>query len=134
MVCLHQRCSGYAVKRMRGIAHWRRQMSDMLSFGLWLRQQRKRHDLTQAELARQVGCALGTLRNIETDSARPSKQLAARLARVLGIADENVASVVAFARGTGSAPANWDWRVDPPSPPTAAPTHSRRPNLPAQLT
>ena len=60
---------------MRGIAHWGRQMSDTPSFGMWLRQQRKRHDLTQAELARQVGCALGTLRNIETDSARPSKQL-----------------------------------------------------------
>ena len=109
-------------------------MSDTPSFGMWLRQQRKRHDLTQAELARQVGCALGTLRNIETDSARPSKQLAARLARVLGVADENVASVVAFARGTGSAPANWDWRVGAPSPPPAAAIHSRRPNLPAQLT
>jgi transcriptional regulator with XRE-family HTH domain len=109
-------------------------MSDTPSFGMWLRQQRKRHDLTQAELAQQVGCALGTLRNIETDSARPSKQLAARLARVLGVADENVASVVAFARGTGSAPTNWDWRVGAPSPPPAAAIHSRRPNLPAQRT
>ena len=109
-------------------------MSDTPSFGIWLRQQRKRHDLTQAELARQIGCALGTLRNIETDSARPSKQLAARLARILSVADENVASVVTFARGTGPAPANWDWRVGAPSPPPAAAIHSRRPNLPAQLT
>src|SRR5262245_32081465 len=114
-------------------------MSDTPSFGMWLRQQRKRHDLTQAELARQVGCALGTLRNIETDSARPSKQLAARLAHLLGVADANIDSVVAFARGTGTAPA----AVVPAAPPqalaaSAFTSHHRpqitHPKLPAQLT
>ncbi|KAB8143072.1 XRE family transcriptional regulator [Chloroflexia bacterium SDU3-3] len=80
-------------------------MTATIPFGRWLQQQRKKLDLTQAELAQQAGCALGTLRNIETGSARPSKQLAARLAMVLGGEQEQVAAIVAFARGTGPAPA-----------------------------
>src|SRR5215470_2477339 len=68
------------------------------SFGEWLRRARKACDLTQAELARRVGCAEGTIRNLEADGLRPSKQLAARLAAQLGLsADE--AAVIAFARG-----------------------------------
>jgi len=37
-------------------------------------------DLTLEELAAQIGCAAVTIRHIETDERRPSKQLAARLA------------------------------------------------------
>ena len=93
------RCLG-----IRLIRHCERLVSGMSSFGIWLRQQRKRHDLTQGELASRAGCAIGTLRNIEIDRARPSKQLAARLARVLGVADTDIDAVVAFARGTGAPP------------------------------
>jgi transcriptional regulator with XRE-family HTH domain len=57
------------------------------SFGYWLRRRRKALDLTQDELARQVGCAIGTLKKIETDERRPSKQLAERLADCLQVAD-----------------------------------------------
>ena len=53
------------------------------SLGGWLRRRRRALDLTQAELARQVGCALGTLKKLEQDARRPSKPLAARLASVL---------------------------------------------------
>jgi predicted ATPase/transcriptional regulator with XRE-family HTH domain len=109
-------------------------VSESLSFGMWLRQRRKRHDLTQAELARQVGCALGTLRNIETDSARPSKQLAARLARTLGVADTDIDAVVAFARGSGPPSTNWASPPRAPSPSPIAPIPTHRTNLPAQLT
>ncbi len=54
-------------------------MEPISSFGYWLRRRRKALDLTQDELARQVGCAIGTLKKIETDERRPSKQLAERL-------------------------------------------------------
>src|SRR5204863_5819827 len=56
------------------------------SFGYWMRRRRKTLDLTQNELARQVGCAVGTIQKLEGDERRPSKQLAARLADLLLIA------------------------------------------------
>ena len=55
-------------------------MDQQASFGAWIQRRRKALDLTQAELAERVGCALGTIRKIETDERRPSKQIAARLA------------------------------------------------------
>lgn len=35
------------------------------SFGCWVRRQRKAADLTQADLARRVGCAVDTIKKIE---------------------------------------------------------------------
>ena len=70
------------------------------SFGSWLKQRRKALDLTQFDLAEQVGCSVITIRKIETDERRPSKQIAERLADVLAIADEERAIFVAFARRT----------------------------------
>ncbi len=103
-------------------------LSDPTSFGGWLRQRRRRQDLTQGELARQAGCAVGTLRNIESDEARPSKQLAARLLRAVGVAEEEIAAAVAFARGFGSAPEALPTRAEPQTLPTTAAL------LPAPLT
>jgi class 3 adenylate cyclase len=60
-------------------------MDESASFGAWLQRRRKALDLTQAELAQRVGCALGTIRHIEQDERRPSKQLAALLADALSI-------------------------------------------------
>src|SRR5215207_9197704 len=60
-------------------------MDGNASFGYWVRRQRKALDLTQAELASRVGCATGTIRMIEADARRPSRQLAARLADQLAI-------------------------------------------------
>src|SRR6266498_3981483 len=62
----------------------RMRMDAITSFGEWLRRARKACDLTQAELAQRVGCAEGTIRNLEADGLRPSKQLATRLAAQLG--------------------------------------------------
>jgi predicted ATPase/class 3 adenylate cyclase len=67
-------------------------MERTASFGYWLRRRRKALDLTQDELAQRVGCALGTIKKLETDERRPSKQLAERLADLLQIpADERAA-------------------------------------------
>jgi predicted ATPase/class 3 adenylate cyclase len=60
-------------------------MDEIASFGTWLRRRRKALDLTQAELADRAGCAPGTIKSIEGDARRPSKQLAERLAECLGL-------------------------------------------------
>ncbi|HET9224445.1 MAG TPA: helix-turn-helix transcriptional regulator, partial [Roseiflexaceae bacterium] len=46
-------------------------MSDTVSFGYWVRRRRKALDLTQAELAQRVGCAMVTIKKIEADERRP---------------------------------------------------------------
>jgi predicted ATPase/DNA-binding SARP family transcriptional activator/transcriptional regulator with XRE-family HTH domain len=58
-------------------------METNTSFGDWLRRRRKALDLTQTALAQRAGCVSGTIRSIEGDARRPSKQLAERLADVL---------------------------------------------------
>lgn len=73
-------------------------------FGTWLRQQRKALDLTQAELAHQVGCAPVTMKKLEAGVRRPSKQIAERLAAVLAIQPPLEAAFVAFARGLSAVP------------------------------
>src|SRR5262245_51098453 len=55
------------------------------SFGRWLRARRRALDLTQADLARRVGCAAITIQKIEADERRPSRQLAELLAHHLAI-------------------------------------------------
>jgi predicted ATPase/class 3 adenylate cyclase len=67
-------------------------MDEIASFGGWLRRQRKALDLTQAALANRAGCVAGTIKSIEADTRRPSRQLAERLANVLALrAEERVA-------------------------------------------
>src|SRR5690349_2156659 len=68
------------------------------SFGYWLRRRRKALDLTQDELALRVGCALGTIKKIETDERRPSKQLAERLADLLDISTDQRMAFLKAAR------------------------------------
>lgn len=58
-------------------------MESTSSFGYWLRRRRKALDLTQAELAHQVGCSLELIQKIEADARRPSRQVAERLASCL---------------------------------------------------
>jgi class 3 adenylate cyclase len=60
-------------------------MDTSTSFGYWLRRRRKALDLTQAELAQRVGCVVTTIKKLEADERRPSKQLAERLADILQI-------------------------------------------------
>src|SRR5262245_33259823 len=71
-------------------------MEPTSSFGYWLRRRRSALDLTQEQLAQQVGCALETIKKIETDTRRPSRQMAERLAECLAIpADERAAFIKA---------------------------------------
>jgi class 3 adenylate cyclase len=68
------------------------------SFGKWLRHRRRELDLTQEELARLVGCAPITIRKLEGDEMRPSKQLADEVGRHLGIPLEQRECFVRLAR------------------------------------
>jgi len=56
---------------------------DFITFGNWVRRQRITLDLTQAALARRVGCASVTIKKIERDERRPSRTMAKRLAASL---------------------------------------------------
>src|SRR5262245_4474156 len=76
-----------------------RAMSELFSFGAWVRQRRRALDLTREELAAQIGCAVTTSRHIEADERRPSKQLAARLADGLQIVAEERGAFLQAARG-----------------------------------
>ena len=55
------------------------------SFGYWLRRRRKALDLTQEALGQRVSCSGFSIRKIEADERRPSRQLAERLAAALAI-------------------------------------------------
>ncbi len=99
-----------------------------VSFGIWLKQQRKALDLTQAELARRVGCAAITVQKIELDERRPSKAIAERLAEALDLPPVERPAFVRSARGDLAADRLAVGASSPPSP--GAPRH----NLPAQLT
>jgi predicted ATPase/transcriptional regulator with XRE-family HTH domain len=73
-------------------------MEGNASFGYWVRRRRKALDLTQDALARQVGCALSTIRKIEADERRPSRQIAERLADLLEIGPHDRAAFLKAAR------------------------------------
>lgn len=73
-------------------------MGELYSFGAWVRRRRRALDLTQEELAQRVSCSIVTIRRIEADERRPSRQLAARLADYLEIPQEERAAFIKVAR------------------------------------
>ncbi|MCG8347321.1 MAG: tetratricopeptide repeat protein [Chloroflexales bacterium] len=77
-------------------------MTNKISFGRWLSQRRRVLDLTQADLARLVGCSLSTITKIEVDARRPSKQIVAHLISSLDIPAEHQEVFRQFARQSGS--------------------------------
>lgn len=68
------------------------------SFGDWVRRRRRSLDLTQADLADRVGCAVITVRKIERDERRPSRELAGLLGEALLIDEPSRERFVAAAR------------------------------------
>jgi transcriptional regulator with XRE-family HTH domain len=68
------------------------------SSGYWLRRRRKALDLTQEDLAEQVGCSLETIKKIETDVRRPSRAMAERLAECLALPIEERTAFLKAAR------------------------------------
>ncbi len=94
------------------------------SFGLWLKKRRRALDLTQAALAQRVGCSPATIRKIEADERRPSREIAELLANVLEIAPADRATFAKVARG--------ERRTDrlPADVPVGASSPTRPPHLP----
>jgi predicted ATPase/transcriptional regulator with XRE-family HTH domain len=113
-------------------------MEEPISFGYWVRRRRKALDLTQGDLARQVGCAEVTIQKIEADERRPSKHFAERMAEQLGIPLDERTAFLRCARGeapidTLAAPPVAERRVaETPAPEPSA--NTRPHNLPTQLT
>jgi predicted ATPase/transcriptional regulator with XRE-family HTH domain len=100
-----------------------------VGFGAWVRQRRRALDLTQADLARQVGCSTVTLRKLEAEERRPSRQMAQRLAERLGVPAEAQAAFWRFARGDP-----WAWPERPAESGAWAAQRRRRAPLPSPLT
>jgi predicted ATPase/transcriptional regulator with XRE-family HTH domain len=75
------------------------------SFGEWLRARRKALDLTQFQLAEQVGCAEDTIGRFEAGTRRPSRQVAILLAEALRVPAQSQDDFIHFAREGGSV----DW-------------------------
>lgn len=97
------------------------------SFGGWIKLRRKALDLTQDGLARAVGCSLVTIRKLESDERRPSRQIAERLADCLRITPDDLAAFIGMARaepyldpapaaGQAPGPAPARARSNPPMP------------------
>lgn len=95
-------------------------MAEYQTFGEWLRHRRREMDLTQRELGLQVGCAQVTIRKIEANILRPSRQLTELLVEKLAIPAEEREIYIRFARSG----------IFPRDVPTSSPRH----NLPHALT
>jgi transcriptional regulator with XRE-family HTH domain len=101
-------------------------MSDSASFGEWIRRRRKALDLTREALAQQVGCAAVTIRTIETDERRPSRQIAERLAEFLEIPPAERSAFLKAARAELAVdrlatPSETPITIPPERPPTDRP-------------
>jgi tetratricopeptide (TPR) repeat protein/transcriptional regulator with XRE-family HTH domain len=77
-------------------------MKEDISVGYWIKRRRKSLDLTQADLANRVGCALITIAKIEADERRPSREMAQLLARHLQVAPPQAELFVRILRGEKS--------------------------------
>ncbi|HUF38546.1 MAG TPA: protein kinase, partial [Anaerolineales bacterium] len=83
-----------------------------VSFGQLIKDSRTALGLTQAELARRVGCATITIRKIEADALRPSVQIGERLAMALDVPLEERVGFIRLSRSA---------TPDTPEPPTPTP-------------
>lgn len=72
----------------------------VMTFGKWLKAERRAQDLTQVELARRVYCAEITIRKIEADQLRPSRRLVYLLLNALEIPHAQQDDLLRLARRT----------------------------------
>jgi len=63
-------------------------MDHVLSFGQWLKQRRQMLGLTQRALAQLVHCSVATIRKLESNERRPSKQIAKHIATALSLTSD----------------------------------------------
>jgi transcriptional regulator with XRE-family HTH domain len=113
------------------------EMGTDISFGRLVRMRRRALDLTQEALARQVGYSVITIRKVESDERRPSRQLVVRALLLRGDASLLVSTVVkavgltesagvapdrraAVRYATGTPPTTWSW----PKPPAPVPHYT----------
>lgn len=110
-------------------------METTVSFGYWIRRQRKALDLTQQALAERVGCSVASIKKIESDERRPSRQIAERLADSLGVPASQREIFLECARGLR--PVDHLMLAREPAVSTPAPLQTPESfphNLPIQLT
>jgi predicted ATPase/DNA-binding XRE family transcriptional regulator len=100
-------------------------MQESISFGTWLRQKRRALDLTQKAFADHIGCAEITVRRMEADEYKPSKELALVLLEKLGIPTPEREQWIGFARRLAEHPKIHS---------TFSPAREQITNLPLQLT
>jgi LuxR family maltose regulon positive regulatory protein len=79
-------------------------MNEPMTLGRWMKRLRADLDMTQEALAKQVGCAVQTIRTFETGRRRPSRELVERLADVLQVPQEQRYDFVRAARMPASSP------------------------------
>lgn len=73
-------------------------MNGWESFGCWVKTNRRELGLTQEEFAKLVYCAPITLRKIEHDQLRPSRQLAISILDRVGVPPDQREELVRLAR------------------------------------
>lgn len=73
------------------------------SFGMWLKQRRKALGLTQSDLTDRIGCAIVTVKKLETAQRRPSPPIVERIAAALGVPSEQRPALLAWARAASDA-------------------------------
>lgn len=105
-------------------------MNNLNTFGPWLKGRRKALDLTQIELARQVGCSAAAIRKFEAEERRPSAQMCQRLVEIFQIPENELKNFLLFSRG--------DWQKSINDHPQVYPWNSSlnqtTSNLPAATT
>ncbi len=110
-------------------------------FGPWLRRRRRELDLTQNQLAHQVGCVADTVRKLDAGMRRPSRPMAERLALCLSVPVEQREAFLDAARA-GRAPPDHEQAPVVTAATTAAPlaeptlgvTPPRTNRMPAPMT
>jgi predicted ATPase/transcriptional regulator with XRE-family HTH domain len=107
-------------------------MSETFSFGEWVAQRRKTLDITQRMLATQTNCALATIKKIELDERRPSRELSSVLAVALQIPPEAHSKFIECARGLRPVDALADVVIDKPNDQPR--NRQTMPDLPAPVT
>ena len=73
-------------------------MNEPMTLGRWMKRLRADRDMTQEALAEDVGCAVYTIRTLESGTRRPSRDLADRLAEKLQVPQEQRAEFLRVAR------------------------------------
>ena len=113
-----------SLRDTKGTHFWRDTLAEV-SFGEWLKHQRKVAGLTQGQLALQISCSTSALKKIEAEERRPSVQIIERLADIFTIPQNERKAFLRFARG--------DWQVTPSKKMEETPwrLHSVAPLLPA---